>query len=96
MFGSKGYLGLDIGSSYIKAVQLKEGKSGYELEHFDLLPISPELIVESSIIDAIRLTDALKELIRKGKNPAQLLTADQGEDLVEGRCRRSRRRMERQ
>jgi len=67
MFGSKGFLGLDIGSSYIKAVQLKESKSGYELEHFDMLPISPELIVESSIIDAIRLTDSLKEFIRKGK-----------------------------
>lgn len=67
MFGKRGIIGLDIGSSYIKAVQLKDTRSGYELELFDMLPISPELIVEGSIIDSIRLTEALKELIRKAK-----------------------------
>lgn len=67
MFGKRGIIGLDIGSSYIKAVQLKDTRSGYELELFDLLPISPELIVDGSIIDSIRLTDALRELIRKAK-----------------------------
>lgn len=67
MFGSKGIVGLDIGSSYIKAVQLKESRSGYELELLEMLPISPELIVEGSIIDAIRLTESLKELVRKSK-----------------------------
>jgi type IV pilus assembly protein PilM len=67
MFDSKGIIGLDIGSSYIKAVQLKERGSAYELELFDMLAISPELIVEGSIIDAIRLTESLKELIRKTK-----------------------------
>lgn len=67
MFGKRGIIGLDIGSSYIKVVQLKDTRSGYELELFDMLPISPELIVEGSIIDSIRLTEALKELIRKAK-----------------------------
>lgn len=67
MFGKKGIIGLDIGSSCIKAVQLKDTRSGYELELFDILPISPELIVEGSIIDSIRLTEALRELIKKAK-----------------------------
>jgi len=67
LFGSKGIVGLDIGSSYIKVVQLKDSRAGYELEFFDLLPISPELIVEGSVIDSLRLTDALKDLIRKTK-----------------------------
>ena len=71
MFGSKGIVGLDIGSSYIKAVQLKETRSGYELELFDSLPISPELIVEGSIIDAIRVTESLRELVRKAKIKAK-------------------------
>jgi type IV pilus assembly protein PilM len=71
MFGSKGIVGLDIGSSYIKAVQLKETRSGYELELFDMLPISPELIVEGSIIDAIRVTESLRELVRKAKIKAK-------------------------
>lgn len=67
MFGKKGIIGLDIGSSCIKAVQLKDTRSGYELELFDILPISPELIVEGSIIDSIRLTEALRELVKKAK-----------------------------
>ncbi|HWR57492.1 MAG TPA: type IV pilus assembly protein PilM, partial [Thermodesulfovibrionales bacterium] len=62
-----GIVGLDIGSSYIKAVQLNETRSGYELALFDSLPISPELIVEGSIIDAIRVTESLRELVRKAR-----------------------------
>ncbi len=71
MFGAKGIIGLDLGSSYLKAVQLKETRSGYELELFDTAPISPELIVEGSIIDAIRLTEALRELVRKARIKAK-------------------------
>lgn len=71
MFGSKGIVGLDIGSSYIKAVQLNETRSGYELTLFDMLSISPELIVEGSIIDAIRVTESLRELVRKTKIKAK-------------------------
>ncbi len=67
MFGKKGTIGLDIGSSYIKVVQLNELRSGYDLELFDMVPISPELVVEGSIIDGIRLTDALKQLLIKAR-----------------------------
>lgn len=67
MFGASEITGLDIGSSYIKAVQLKEKRSGYELRLFDMLPIPPDLIVEGTIIDSIRLTEALKELIKKAR-----------------------------
>lgn len=65
--GKKGVVGLDIGSSYIKAVKLKEVKGGYELEMFDMLPIPPEVIVGGSVIDSVYLTKSLKELIRKAR-----------------------------
>jgi type IV pilus assembly protein PilM len=61
----KGSIGLDIGSSYIKTVKLKEAKGGYELDLFDLHPLPPELIVDGSIIDSLRLVDSIKEMIRK-------------------------------
>ncbi len=70
-FGNKGTLGLDIGSSYIKAVQLKDIKGGYELELFDIIPLAPEVIVDGSIIDSFRLIDTLKELLRKSKIKAK-------------------------
>lgn len=60
-------VGLDIGSGYLKVVQLKDTKGGYELELFDMLPLPPELIVDGSIIDSLRLIDSLKELVRKAK-----------------------------
>lgn len=67
LFGAKGSIGLDIGSSYFKVVQLKDTKKGYELELFDMLPIAPEIIVDGAIIDSLRLVDALKELIKKSR-----------------------------
>ncbi len=65
LFKGKGSIGLDLGSSYIKTVKLKESKGSYELELFDLYPLPPELIVDGSIIDSIRLVDAIKDMVRK-------------------------------
>jgi len=66
-FGGRSSIGLDIGSGYLKVVQLKDTKGGYELELFDMLSLPPELIVDGSIIDSLRLIDSLKELSRKAK-----------------------------
>ncbi|UCG78138.1 MAG: type IV pilus assembly protein PilM [Nitrospirota bacterium] len=67
IFGSKSTIGLDIGSSYIKAVQVKDVKDGYELAMFDMIPTAPELIVDGAVIDSLRLVDFLKELRSKAK-----------------------------
>src|SRR3989304_2435416 len=65
LFGGKGSIGLDLGSSYIKTVKLRESKGSYELELFDIHPLPPELIVDGSIIDSLRLVDSIKEMIKK-------------------------------
>lgn len=67
MFGGKASFGLDIGSSCLKAVQLREKRGGYELDLFDMVPLPPELIVDGSIIDSLRLVQAIKELIKKAR-----------------------------
>jgi len=64
IFSGKDSIGLDIGSSYIKTVKLKEAKGSYELELFHVHPLPPELIVDGSIIDSLRLVDSLKEMIK--------------------------------
>ncbi len=66
-FGPKAPIGLDIGSGMLKVSRLKEKKGGYELELFESLPLAPELIVDGSVIDSLRLVDSIKELIRKAK-----------------------------
>jgi len=65
LFKGKGSIGLDLGSSYIKTVMLKESKGSYELEQFDIHPLPPELIVDGAIIDSLRLADSIKEMIKK-------------------------------
>ena len=70
-FSGKGSIGLDIGSSYIKAVKLKESKGGYELELCHLHSLPPELIVDGSIIDSLRLVDSLKEMNKTAGIKAQ-------------------------
>ena len=58
-------IGVDIGSSYIKVVQLKDTKKGYELSFFDMLPIQPGIIADSGIADKQRLVEFLKELLKR-------------------------------
>jgi type IV pilus assembly protein PilM len=65
LFTGKGSIGLDLGSSYIKTVKLKESKGGYELDLFDIHPLPPELIVDGAIIDSLRLADSIREMIKK-------------------------------
>jgi type IV pilus assembly protein PilM len=58
-------VGLDIGSSAIKLLQLKATKKGYVLEKFGIKTIDPELIVDGAVMDAGRVVDALKDLLRE-------------------------------
>ena len=63
IFKRRGMVGLDIGSRYIKAVQLNEVSDGYQLESFGITTLQPELIVDGSILDSLRVVESIKELI---------------------------------
>ncbi len=63
MSGKKQLLGLDIGSSAVKAIQMKETKGRYVLEKFGIKPLEPEVIVDGSVMDEGRVIGAIKELI---------------------------------
>jgi type IV pilus assembly protein PilM len=55
MFGMgkrKSLVGLDIGSSSVKAVELKLTKQGYELVSFGLEPLAQDTVVDGAIMDA--------------------------------------------
>ena len=56
-------IALDIGSTFIKLVQLKGSKKAYQLVKFGMVPLPPEVIVEGAVMDAGRVVDAIKELI---------------------------------
>ena len=56
-------IALDIGSTFIKLVQLKGSKGHYQLIKFGMVPLPPEVIVEGAVMDAGRVVDAIKELL---------------------------------
>jgi type IV pilus assembly protein PilM len=58
----KQLVGLDIGSSAIKLVQLKESKGRYILQKFGVKPLEPEVIVDGTVMDEGRVVSAIREL----------------------------------
>jgi len=58
-------VGLDIGSSAIKLVQLKESKGRYFLQKFGIKPLEPEVIVDGTVMDEGRVVSALRELFEE-------------------------------
>jgi type IV pilus assembly protein PilM len=65
LFKKNNPIGLDIGSGYIKAVQLKDTKDGYELSFMSMLPLNHDLISEGNITDKTRLATAIKDVLKR-------------------------------
>ncbi len=57
-------IGLDIGSSSIKVIQVRDSNGGYTLSKFGMIPLAPEMIVEGTIMDSVRCVEALQDLIK--------------------------------
>jgi len=61
---AKNVVGLDIGSATVKLVELKERKgSQFQLQRIGVEPLSPEAIVDGSIMDSSLVVDAIQKLI---------------------------------
>lgn len=59
----KEIIGVDLGSSSIKLVHLKEQKGGYVLQNIGVAPLPPEAIVDNTIMDSASIVEVLKGLI---------------------------------
>jgi type IV pilus assembly protein PilM len=60
-------IALDIGSTFIKLVQLKGSGKNFSLVKFGMVPLPPEVIVEGAVMDANRVSEAIKELLAAQK-----------------------------
>ncbi len=70
MFGmgsQKALVGLDIGSSSIKAIELKGSKQGYELVSFGLEPLAQDTVVDGAIMDAPLVAGAISSIFDQQK-----------------------------
>ncbi len=87
LFGKKkGLVGVDIGSSAIKAVELKPGGKGgdeYQLLAIGMEPLPPEAIVDGAIMDSGAVIDAIQRLFstQKIKTP-EVATSVSGNAVI--------------
>ncbi len=56
-------VGLDIGSSSVKLVHLKEKKGGYALSAFATAKLPPETIVDGALMNSAAVVQAIQELV---------------------------------
>jgi type IV pilus assembly protein PilM len=76
LFGSKkkGVVGVDIGSSAVKAVEVKAGGKGgdeFQLLNIGIEPLPPEAIVDGAIMDSGAVIDAMQRLFQTSKIKTQ-------------------------
>lgn len=68
-------LGLDIGSTSVKMILLKEqrkrGEVGYALQNFGMKPLPPEAIVDGALMNSTAIVQAVQELMNELKIKAK-------------------------
>ena len=86
MFGNgkqKAVIGLDIGSSSIKAVELRGSKQGYELVSFGLQPLAQDTVVDGAIMDAPLVASAITNIFEQQKiKTKSVATAVSGHSVI--------------
>jgi len=72
---SKPVVGLDIGSSAVKAIELKKSGRGFKVTAIGVEPVPPDSIVDGAIIDAGAVTDAVRRLLSSTRFKAKDVVA---------------------
>lgn len=70
MFGMgkpKGLVGLDLGSSSVKAVELRKKGAAYELANLGMEPLGQDTVVDGAIMDALSVTSAIDKIFTENK-----------------------------
>ena len=67
-FRNSSVIGLDIGSSSIKAVEiLDQGREkGFELKNLGIAPLSPDAIVQGAFLDSGAIVEGIREALSRG------------------------------
>ena len=67
MFGKPSIVGLDVGSSSIKAVELKRSRNGLEVVHLGVEPLPADIVVDSMIVDSGTVSTAISKLFAESE-----------------------------
>jgi len=72
---SKSIVGLDIGSSCVKAVEVVPRGDGFELVHLGIAPLPHDAIVDGAFLNSGAIADAIREAIAKSGSRAKHVAA---------------------
>src|ERR1700741_2669531 len=82
-FGSKSIVGLDVGSSSIKAVELRKKGGVIEVAHLGLEPLAPDIVVDSMIVDSGTVSSAISKLFTENQITSKsVATAVRGPSVI--------------
>ena len=79
----KDVIGLDIGCSSIKLVELREDKKGYKLQNLAISPLPPEAIVDGALMDSVTIIDTIRDVIANSKTKTKdVVTSVSGHSVI--------------
>jgi type IV pilus assembly protein PilM len=86
MFGfgkPRSVIGLDIGSSAVKAIELKKRGSTYELVNLGMEPLGQDTVVDGAIMDALSVSSAVDKIFAENKiKTRQVATSVSGHSVI--------------
>lgn len=76
-------VGVDIGTSAVKIVQLKKTPSGPELINYGMMPLSPDSMVEGAVGNPQSVSAAIKEILKSRKiKPERSFASISGQNVI--------------
>ena len=83
LFKSRRALGLDIGSSSVKLVELEASGQGYRLTRFGFSPLPPEAIVQGAFMNTAAISTAIREACDRSRLQARnVATSVSGHSVI--------------
>ncbi len=86
MFGlgsAKSIVGLDIGSSSIKAIELKRSKGEIQVSHLGVEPLASDIVVDSMIVDSGSVSSAISKIFTdRNIKTKQVATSVSGHSVI--------------
>jgi type IV pilus assembly protein PilM len=81
--GKKGFVGLDIGSSAIKAIELRQNRGGFDLVHIGHQILQSDTIVDGHIIDLNHVSDVINRIwVEQQIKTTSIATAISGHSVI--------------
>lgn len=77
-------VGIDIGTSAVKIVQLKKNPSGMpELTNYGYMPLPPDAMTDGSVGDSQAVAEVIKEVLKVHKiKPSRIFASVSGQNVI--------------